>query len=158
MHGPALHVELDAIERPVVLSGWFRAAAFMSGTAQSSGFAVRSSAASLSLGAAASVPLGAFSARAGIGGGVDLIALDVRVVDPELVRSLPDRRVAPRLFTGLEPGVRWRLGPIELALDALLRLLWFETRYQVRDGERALTVFSPWQVQPGAVLEVGYVW
>lgn len=41
---------------------------------------------------------------------------------------------------------------IELALDALLRLLWLDTRYQVLDGERTLTLFSPWPLQPGGVL------
>jgi hypothetical protein len=158
MHGPALHVELDAFEHPVVLAAWFRAAAFLSGTARSSGFAVRSSGASLSVGAAASLPIGAVTARAGAGAGVDRVALDVRVLDPTLVRSLPDRRVAPRPFSGLEAGVRWRAGSMELAADALLRFLWRDTPYQVRDGERTLTVFSPWQLQPGALLGLGYVW
>jgi hypothetical protein len=158
MHGPVLHIELDALEHPVTLAGYFRGSAFTSGTRRTTGFAVRSSGVSLTLGAAASLGFGAVSARAAASGGVDLVALDVRVLDATLVRSLPDRRVAPRPFTGIEAGVRWRLGAFELALDALLRLLWLDTRYQVLDGERTLTLFSPWQLQPGAVLELGYVW
>ncbi len=89
---------------------------------------------------------------------MDLIALDVRVIEPALVRSVPDRRVTPRPFSGLEAGVRYGLGSFELAVDALVRWLWVDTPYQVRDGERALTVFQPWQLQPGAVLELGYIW
>jgi hypothetical protein len=158
MHGPALHVELDALSRAVTLAGYFRAAAFTSGTRRSGGFAVGSSGVSLSLGAAASLPVGGVSLRAAAGSGVDLIALDVRVIEPTLVRSVPDRHVAPRPFSGLEAGVRYGLGSFELAADALVRWLWVDTPYQVRDGERALTVFQPWQLQPGAVLELGCIW
>lgn len=158
MHGPALHVELDALSRAVTLGGSFRASAFTSGARRSGGFAVGSRGVSLSLGAAATLPIGGVSLRAAASSGVDLIALDVRVIEPTLVRSVPDRRVAPRPFSGLEAGVRYGLGSFELAVDALVRWLWVDTPYQVRDGERALTVFQPWQLQPGAVLELGYIW
>jgi hypothetical protein len=158
MHGPALHVELDALSRAVTLAGYFRAAAFTSGTRRSGGFAVGSSGVSLSLGAAASLPVGGVSLRAAASSGVDLVALDVRVIEPTLVRSVPDRHVAPRPFSGLEAGVRYGLGSFELAVDALVRWLWVDTPYQVRDGERTLTVFQPWQLQPGAVLELGCIW
>lgn len=158
MHGPAVHVELDAVSLPVSGSAFFRASAFASGTRRASGFAVRSSGASFSLGAAASVPIGGITARAAASAGVDLVALDVRVIDRTLVRSLPDRRVPPRFFNGVEAGVRWHLGSFELAFDALARLLWNDTSYQVLDGQRALTLFQPWRLQPGAVLELGYIW
>jgi hypothetical protein len=158
MHGPALHVELDVLSHAFTLAGYFRASAFTSGTRRSAGFAVRSSGASLSLGAAASLPIGAASLRAAASSGVDLVALDVRVIDPELVRSIPDRKVAPRPFSSLEAGVRYSLGSFELAADALLRWLWADTQYQVRAGERRLIVFQPWQLQPGALVELGYVW
>jgi hypothetical protein len=158
MHGPALHVELDVLSHAFTLAGYFRASAFTSGTRRSAGFAVRSSGASLSLGAAASLPIGAAGLRAAASSGVDLVALDVRVIDPELVRSIPDRRVAPRPFSSLEAGVRYGLGSFELAADALVRWLWADTQYQVRSGERRLIVFQPWQLQPGAIVELGYVW
>jgi hypothetical protein len=158
MHGPALHLELDALSRPVRLAGFFRGSAFTSGTRRSSGFAVSTSGVSLSLGAAAGLSIAGIGLRAAASSGVDLVDLDVRVVDPTLVRSVPERRVAPRPFSGLEAGVRYDIGAFELACDALVRLLWADTRYQVRDGERRLTVFRPWQLQPGAVLELGYVW
>jgi hypothetical protein len=158
MHGPVMHVELDAVSRPVALAVYARAALFTSATRRASRFAVHSSGVSLSLGAAASLPIGAISARAAASGGVDLVALDVRVIEPELARSLPGRDVAPRPFTGVEAGVRWRLGPVELALDALSRLLWLDTHYQVLDGSTTRTVFRPWRLQPGALLELGYVW
>lgn len=158
MHGPALHVELDALALPVIGAAFLRASAFTSGTRRAGGFAVRSSGASFSLGVAASVPIGRLTARAAASGGVDRVALDVRVIDRTLVRSLPNRDVAPRFFNAVEAGVRWRLGSFELAFDALARLLWNETSYQVLDGERAQTLFQPWQLQPGAVLELGYIW
>jgi len=158
MHGPALHFELDALSHTFTLAGYFRASVFTSGTRRSAGFAFRSSGASLNLGVAASLPIGAAGLRAAASSGVDLVALDVRVLDPELVRSIPDRNVAPRPFSSLEAGVRYGLGSFELAADALVRWLWANTQYQVRAGERRLIVFQPWRLQPGALVELGYVW
>lgn len=158
MHGPALHIEMDALARGVTLGAYVRANLFSSAARRKAGFDVRSNGASLSLGGAASVALAPITARAGLGGGLDLVALDVRVTDPALARLLPERDAAPRPFIGSELGVRYRFGGFEVALDALLRLLLFETRYEALEDARKVTLFRPWQLQPGGLIELAYVW
>jgi hypothetical protein len=141
MHGPALHLELDALSWAVTLGTYFRASLFSSGTRRTIGFDVRTSGASLSLGAAASVPVAGLTARTGIAGGLDLIALAVRVADPGLVRQLPHESASLRPFVGGEVG-----------------LLLIETRYQLLTSAGPMTLFRPWQLQPGGMLALGYVW
>jgi hypothetical protein len=158
MHGPALHIEMDALSAGVTLGAYVRAHLFSSGARREAGFDVRSSGASLSVGAAASVALAPITARAGLGAGLDLVALDVRVSDPALARLLPEHEAAPRPFIGGELGVRYRFGGFELGLDALLRLLLFETRYEALEAARTVTLFRPWQLQPGGLIELAYVW
>jgi hypothetical protein len=159
MHGPMLHIELDALSSALTLGASFRASLFTSATRRTTGFDVRTSGTSLSLGGAASVALDdRLRARAGLGGGVDLVAVAARVNDPELVRLLPDRDTSLRPFAGAEAGLRYRAGPFEVALDGLLRLLFFETQYQVLTPDGPVTLFQPWQLQPGALLELAYVW
>ena len=159
MHGPMLHIELDALSSALTLGASFRASLFTSATRRTTGFDVRTSGTSLSLGGALSVPLGdRLTARAALGGGVDLVAVAARVNDPELVRLLPDRDTSLRPFAGAEAGLRYRVGAFEVALDGLLRLLFFETEYQVLTPDGPVTLFEPWQLQPGALLELAYIW
>ena len=89
---------------------------------------------------------------------VDGLALSVRVRDAELVRRVPERTSSPRFFAGLEAGVRHRFGAFELSADALLRFLPVNTPYQVLADDRPITLLEPWQLQPGASLDLGYVW
>jgi hypothetical protein len=158
MHGPALHIEVDALPWAVTLGAYFRASLFTSATRRVTGFDVRSSGASLSLGAAASAPVAGLTLRAALGGGLDLVAVAARVNDPELVRLLPARDTSPRPFIGAEAGVRYRAGAFEIALDALLRMLAFDSQYQLLTPNGPVALLQPWQVQPGALLELGYVW
>lgn len=158
LHGPSLHLELDALPRGVTLGASFRASLLTSATRRTLGFDVRTSGVSLSLGAAASVPVAGLTARAGLGAGVDWLALSVRVRDAELVRRVPERTSSPRFFAGLEAGVRHRFGAFELSADALLRFLPVNTPYQVLADDRPITLLEPWQLQPGASLDLGYVW
>jgi hypothetical protein len=132
---------------------------FTSATRRTTGFDVRTSGTSLSLDGAASLPItDRLAARAALGGGVDLVAVAARVNDPQLVRLLPARDTSLRPFAGAEAGLRYRAGAFEIALDGLLRLLFFETEYQLLTPDGPVTLFAPWQLQPGALLELGYVW
>lgn len=158
VHGPALHIELDAFSRGVTLGASFRASLFMAASNRISGFEVRTSGASLSLGASVSAPVAGLTARAGLGAGVDLVALAVRVTDPELVRRRPADDSAPRPFVSAEAGVRHRVGSFEFGVDAGLRLLWQDSPYQLVTPDGAVTVLDPWRLQPGALIELGYVW
>ena len=159
MHGPMLHIELDALTSPLTLGASFRAGLFTSATRRTTGFDVRTSGTSLSLDGAASLPItDRLTAHAALGGGVDLVAVAARVNDPQLVRLLPARDTSLRPFAGAEAGLRYRAGAFEVALDGLLRLLFFETEYQLLTPDGPVTLFAPWQLQPGALLELGYVW
>jgi hypothetical protein len=157
-HGPALRFALDWLPREPTLGSFVRLALLGASQQEVQGLSVDSSALSLSAGVHGSVSRGRVSGRAALGGGVDLIALDVGVLDPERLRLLPDRRARPRPFLLTEAGVVWRAGPLELGLSALLRWQLLATRFQIRDGERSVRLFAPWRLQPGMALDVAYLW
>ena len=54
--------------------------------------------------------------------------------------------------------MRHRMGSFELGVDARLRLLWQDTPNQILTPDGAVTVLDPWRLQPGALIELGYVW
>jgi hypothetical protein len=90
--------------------------------------------------------------------GVDLLALDVRVIDTAALRLASDRSGRPRPFVAAEVGLTGSVGPLEVGPSALLRWPCLATRYQIRAEQDVLVLFRPWRLQPGAVLETAYAW
>jgi hypothetical protein len=157
-HGPVLRVELDWQTQPLALGTFARALALTSGHTRAGGLDVSLSGASLGAGLCASAPLSKVIGRVALGGSVDLLELDVQVVDPEALRLTGDRRARPRAFVGMEAGFNYRSGDVELALAGLLRWQLSASHYEILDGQELSTVLVPWRLQPGAAVEVAYVW
>jgi hypothetical protein len=157
-HGPSLRLELDWLSRAVVLSSYVRTALFTSTEAHSEGVAIGLNGIGLGGGLAASLPWRRWTGRVGLGGNVDLLGLDVQVQDAEALRSLGSGRPRPRVFLTAEAGLAARLGRTEVGLAGLLRWQTSESHYEVLEGGQPHTIARAWRLQPGAALEVAYVW
>jgi hypothetical protein len=160
-HGPSLRIELDWLSRSVVLGAFVRTALFTSTAAHTSGLALDLTGLGLGGGLSASVPWGRWTGRAALGGNVDLLDVDVSVQDATAVRSLGGGSPRPRVFLTGEAGASRRFGPVELGLVGLLRWQLSSSHYDIlppEGGEPPRTIVQAWRLQPGAALEVAYVW
>ena len=94
-------------------------------------------------------------ASLGLGGGVDRVHFTpTRATTPEL-------RLAPEstsLVFVLRPELRFELWtmPFVLSLGAWLDIPLVDTHYDVSEGDTQRTLATPWPVQPGALLGVGF--
>jgi len=158
LHGPLLRIELDGAANGASLGGYFNGVLFTSSEKQLPTLVVQTSGVSLGAGVSLRRSFSGLGVRAGLGGGVDLVALDTVVRDPSALRLLPDRRARPRGFVSGDIAGTWRLGAVELELAALLRWQLAHTSYQARDGDERLVLFEPWRLQPGLSAGAAYVW
>jgi hypothetical protein len=156
-HGPTLRMELDLLTRGVVLGSFVRAALFTSTPARSGGVEIGLEGMGVGAGLAASLPAQHWLGRLALGTNLDLIDLGVSVNDPEAWRSLPGR-TRPRLFLTAETGVAARFSRFEIGADALLRWQTSSSHYDVLEGGQPHTLARAWRLQPGAALEVAYLW
>jgi hypothetical protein len=158
-HGPSLRIELDWLSRGVVLGAFVRTALFTSAPVRASGVELDLMGIGLGGGMSASLPWGRWIGRAALGASVDLLDVDVSVQDASAVRSLGGGRPRPRVFLTSELGVTSRFGPVELGLVGLLRWQTSSSHYDIKveEGEPR-TIVTAWRLQPGAALEVAYVW
>ena len=160
-HGPSLRIELDWLSRSVVLGAFARTALFTSTGAQASGVQLDLTGLGLGGGLSASLPWGRWTGRAALGANVDLLDVDVSVQDATAVRSLGGGSPRPRVFLTSEVGPSARFGPVELGLVGLLRWQTSSSHYDIKpeqEGEPPRTIVQAWRLQPGAALEVAYVW
>jgi hypothetical protein len=86
------------------------------------------------------------------------LGLDVRVQDASALRSLGSGRPRPRVFLTAEAGLVARLGRVEVGLESLLRWQTASSHYEVLEEGTPHTIARAWRFQPGAALEVAYVW
>jgi len=159
-HGPSLRIELDWLSRSVVLGAFARTALFTSTAARASGVELDLTGLGLGGGVSASLAWGRWTGRAALGANVDLLDIDVGVQDATAVRSLGGGSPRPRVFLTGEVGPSVRFGPVELGLVGLLRWQMSSTHYDIKGeaGEPPRTIVQAWRLQPGAALEVAYVW
>jgi hypothetical protein len=158
-HGPLVRAELTAPFGRWSLGAFARAGLFTSAsTLPQENLELRLSGASFVLGAAAQRPWAAFGARLAVAAGADVPELEVRTLDPEALRLLADTRPSARPFVGVETGLTWRSGQIEIGLLALVRWQLLASHYQVQRAGQLETLLRPWRLQPGGTLEVAYVW
>ena len=110
----------------------------------------------LGLGLAAAKRVGGGVSIGGeIGPGIEFVQYQVTSVDQaSLVAS--DGGVNPRPVVAARAGVQADLGPVSLAIDALVAVEMVRTHYDISvDGKRS-EVLVPWIAQPGLV--AGVVW
>jgi hypothetical protein len=158
-HGPLLRVELTAPFGRWWLGAFARAGLFTSAsTLPQEDLELRLSGASFVLGAAAQREWAPLGARLGVAAGADVPELDVQVRDEQALRLLADTRPSARPFVGVETGLTWRLGDLEIGLLALVRWQFLASHYQVQREGQLETLLRPWRLQPGGTLEVAYVW
>jgi len=157
-HGPSLRVELDWLSRTVVLASFVRGALFTSSPARSGSVEIGLEGMGLGAGLAASLPWKDVLARLALGANVDLVGISIDVYESDVLRSVGDGRARPRLFLTSEAGVAARLGPIELGLEGLLRWQTSSSHYDVLEGSQPHALVRAWRFQPGAAIEVAYVW
>ncbi|MEO8181563.1 MAG: hypothetical protein ABI895_22230 [Deltaproteobacteria bacterium] len=157
-HGPSLRVELDWLSRTVVLASFVRGALFTSSPVRSRSVEIGLEGMGLGAGLAASLPWKNVLARLALGANVEVVGISVNVYESDVLRSLGDGRARPRLFLTSETGVAARLGPIELGLEGLLRWQTSSSHYDVLEGSEPHTLVRAWRLQPGAAIEVAYVW
>lgn len=160
-HGPSLRIELDWLSREVVLGAFVRTALFTSALARTSGVELELTGLGLGGGLSASWSWGRWTGRAALGANVDLLDVDVSVQDATAVRSLGGGSPRPRPFLTSELGPSARFGPLELGLVGLLRWQMSSSHYDIQPveaGEPPRTIVQAWRLQPGAALEVAYVW
>ena len=156
-HGPALRLELDWLSRTVVLGSFVRTALFTSTPAQSGGVEIGLEGMGVGAGLAASLPWQHWLGRLALGTNLDLINLGVNVHDTDTLRSLGGR-TRPRVFLTAETGIAARLGRFEIGTEGLLRWQTSSSHYDVLEGGQPHTLVRAWRLQPGAALEVAYVW
>lgn len=157
-HGPELRLELDWLARSVVLSSYVRGAYFTSSPATANGVVIGLEGMGLGGGLAASLPFERWLARVAFGGNVDLVNIQATVADTETLRSAGTGGARPRVFLTGEAGVTARLGRIELGATGLLRWQTSESHYDVLEEGQPHALVRAWRLQPGAALEVAYVW
>jgi hypothetical protein len=158
-HGPALRLAVEWLPNDMPgLGSFFSAALLESESKRLHGLSIDTTSASLAAGMQARTLGGPLMGRASLGGGVDLVALDVAVLDADSLRLLPDRRARPRPFLLAEVSGAWRDGPLELALTACVRWQLLATHYRVLDEQTFVTLLRPWRLQPGLGVDAAYVW
>jgi hypothetical protein len=158
-HGPLLRGELTAAFGQWSLGAFARAGLFTSAsTLPQEDLELSLSGASFVLGAAAQRQWAPLGARLAIAAGADIPELDVRARDPEALRLPADIRSSARPFLGVETGLTWRSGDLEIGLLALMRWQLLASHYQVRREGQLETLLRPWRLQPGGTVEVAYVW
>lgn len=157
-HGPSLRIELDWLSRAVVLGSYVRTSLFTSPQARAEGVELGLNGLGLGAGLSASVPAARWTGRFALGSSVDLLGLDVAVVDSAATRSLGGGRPKPRFFATGEAGVSRRFERVEVGLMGMLRWQASASYYEVLDEGEPHTILRAWRVQPGAALEVAYVW
>jgi hypothetical protein len=158
-HGPALRIAVEWLPNGVPgLGSFFSAALLESARKRVNGLAIDSSNASLAAGVQLRTLGRPRVAQASLGAGVDLVALDVAVLDPDSLRLSSDRRARPRPFLLGELSGAWRQGSLELALTACARWQLLATHYRVRDEQTFVTLLRPWRLQPGLGVDAAYVW
>ena len=157
-HGPELRLELDWLARSVVLASYLRGTWFTSSPASANGVVIGLEGMGLGGGLAASLPFEHWLARIALGGNVDLVNIQATVADTEALRSAGAGGARPRVFLTSEAGVTARLGRIELGASGLLRWQTSESHYDVLEQGQPRALVRAWRFQPGAALEVAYVW
>jgi hypothetical protein len=157
-HGPSLRIELDWLSRSVVLGSYVRTSLFTSPHARAEGVELGLNGIGLGAGLAASVSSQRWTGRWALGSSVDLLGLDVAVVDSAASRSLGGGRPRPRFFATGEAGVSRRFARVEVGLSGLLRWQTSSSYYDVLEEGEPHTILRAWRLQPGAALEVAYVW
>jgi hypothetical protein len=157
-HGPSLRIELDWLSRAVIFGSYVRTALFTSPRTRSEGVELGLNGIGLGAGLAASVPSAHWTGRFALGSSVDLIGLDVGVVDGGATRSLGGGRPKPRFFVTSEAGLSRRFSRVEVGLSGLLRWQTSASYYEVLEQGEQHTILRASRIQPGAALEVAYVW
>jgi hypothetical protein len=157
-HGPSLRIELDWLSRSVVLGSYVRTSLFTSPRSRAEGVELGLNGIGLGAGLAASVSSTRWTGRWAVGSSVDLLGLDVGVVDAAASRSLGGGRPRPRFFATGEAGISRRFARVEVGLTGLLRWQTSASYYEVLENGEAHTILRAWRLQPGAALEVAYVW
>jgi len=157
-HGPLLRFELDWAQSAIVIGNFVNAAVFTSGRSRAPGLDLGLRGASFGAGFAGRLSSGAWAARAGLGGSLELLTVDAHVDDADALRLRVDSRPRLRSYPTTEAGLAWRTGKIEFSLLGLLRWQLSATHYDVLDGEALSTVLRAWRLQPGAELGASYAW
>jgi hypothetical protein len=134
-----------------------RSAWFTSTPARSGGVAISLDGIDVGAGLSASLPWKQWLARLALGTNLDLIELGVNVNDTTRLRSISGRP-RPRVFLTAETGIGARLGRIEIGAAGLLRWQTSASHYDVLEGGQPHTLVRAWRLQPGAALELAYVW
>ena len=157
-HGPEIRLELDWLARSVVLASYVRGAWFTSTPTNANGVVIGLEGMGLGGGLAASLPFEHWLARLAFGSNIDLVNIQATVADTETLRSAGSGGARPRVFLTGEAGVTARLGRIELGASGLLRWQTSESHYDVLENGQPHALVRAWRLQPGAALEVAYVW
>ncbi|HEU4583464.1 MAG TPA: hypothetical protein VFS67_34635 [Polyangiaceae bacterium] len=157
-HGPELRLELDWLVRSVVLASFVRGTWFTSTPATTNGLQIGLEGMGLGGGLAASLPLQHWLGRIAFGSNVELVNIQAIVADTETLRSAGSGGARPRVFLTGEAGVSARLGRIELGASGLLRWQTSESHYDALEDGRPHALVRAWRLQPGAALELAYVW
>jgi hypothetical protein len=157
-HGPELRLELDWLVRSVVLASFVRGTWFTSTPATTNGLEIGLEGMGLGGGLAASLPLQHWLGRIAFGSNVELVNIQAIVADTETLRSAGSGGARPRVFLTGEAGVSARLGRIELGASGLLRWQTSESHYDALEDGRPHALVRAWRLQPGAALELAYVW
>jgi hypothetical protein len=157
-HGPELRLELDWLARSVILASYVRGAWFTSSPATANGVVIGLDGMGVGAGLAASLPLQRWLARVAFGSNIDLVNIQATVADTDTLRSAGSGGARPRMFLTGEAGVTARLGRIELGATGLLRWQTSESHYDVLEEGQPHALVRAWRLQPGAALEVAYVW
>jgi hypothetical protein len=157
-HGPELRLELDWLARSVILASYVRSAWFTSTPANANGVVIGLQGMGLGGGLAASLPFEHWLARIAFGSNVDLVNIEATVADTQSLRSAGTGGARPRVFLTGEAGVTVRLARIELGASGLLRWQTSESHYDVLEQGQPHALVRAWRLQPGAALELAYVW
>jgi hypothetical protein len=142
----------------VVLGSYVRTSLFTSSLARAEGVELGLNGIGLGAGLAASLPSARWTGRIALGSSVDLLGLNVGVVDETATRSLGGGRPRPRFFATSEAGVSRRFDRVEVGLTGMLRWQTSASYYEVLENDQPHTILRAWRLQPGAALEVAYVW
>ena len=104
------------------------------------------------------MPFEHWLARRAFGSTIDLVNIQATVADTETLRSAGSGGARPRVFLTGEAGVTARLGRIDHGASRLLRWQTSESHYDVLENGQPHALVRAWRLQPGAALEVAYVW
>jgi hypothetical protein len=155
--GPTLLVELDWQRAAFALGAFVRGGLWKSTQVSERGFDLGLGGAHAQLGVAAHQAVSVLDVRAALAFGAEWPRVSLEASGTAAARN-SSLAVSARPFVAAEAGAGWRWQHFELSLAALVRWQFLRTHYDVTVDGQEETLLRPWRLQPGAQLDVAYLW